>query len=335
MRFATWALGLSLLAPVLAPPGARAQATDAGLAPAVNEEQQRQAFLLANGCSNAVFMEGENLYIGFGNYLNHVGGVREPVPSHFDIIHVTKPDQRVSLATQDGVVGFQVVGTSLYVLTYSALEEWDLATFKRVATYPTYKIERDMKYKEHATGLVYFDGKLFLSHGRLGISVFDVASKSLVKQERLVPGQWPLESQAVDITRVGTKALIAMDNFSLVREGAPPFRGFVVYDLPTMSVDREVPGLDPGATSIVSDGRRAVIGFDGPIWKFDVATILSSAKAAPMQLVWKYPLQGHPIGKPFMTSRYLFTCFLKAPSRPGEPFKKVPEVLLRKDLKLD
>jgi hypothetical protein len=321
-------LGLSLFALSISM-GAFAQAAPA------EASKSKEAFLKLADCANVVRFDGESLYSGKGPYLDKFSGDRKKIPATLDLVPLLTPLAPISLATLDGVVGIERIGTSLYVLTYSGIEEWDLSAHERVAVYPTHNLSRELGYHEHATGLVQFDGLLFISHGRLGLSIFDPNAKRVISLEGLVPSQRPLESQAVDIALSGSTALIAMDNFSMVKEGKPALRGFVVYDLKARRVLKEVEGLDPGATSIAISGSTVIVGFDGPIWKFDIKSIVNGGKSVkPARMIYQYPIKGEPRGKPVLDETNLYTCFRTSTETQGGPHAMVPEVWERSVLGL-
>jgi hypothetical protein len=206
-------------------------------------------------------------------------------------------------------------------LTYSGLELWDLSTSQKIQTYATYNISRELNYKEHALGMTVYKDKIIIAHGRLGFSVFDTTTKELIYQSRLVPEQRPFESQAVDVVVAGGKAIFAMDNFTMVRENEKPaFRGFVIVDLSTYKVDKKLEGLDPGARALSLVNDQLYVSYDGPYWKFSLDQVVTSkanSVLTPANLIWKYAVQGRPVGKPAVLGSVLLSCFKKPPAQAG------------------
>jgi hypothetical protein len=183
--------------------------------------------------------------------------------------------------------------------------------------------------------MVQYDGLLFISHGRLGLSIFDPNAKKVLSTEQLVPSQLPLESQAVDIALSGSTAILAMDNFTMVKQGKPALRGFVVYDLKSHKVLKELLGLDPGASSIAISGPTVIVGYDGAIWKFDLNSILNGRKKVqPTGMVLTYPLKGAPRGRPVLTENEFFTCFRNSSEEKSAPRQLAPQVWDRATLGL-
>ena len=293
-------------------------------------EVRKAAFLNASSCQNVMRSDDERLYLGFGSYLP-----RESTEGHLEVIALREgADSKVSLKTLDGVVDVKAVGDRLFVLTYSGIEEWSLKTYDRVALYPTYMKSGSFGYKEHATGFYFHGNRFYISHGRLGYSVFDIQKNRLIDQRRLIPEQLPLESMAVDISGAGDKAIIAMDNFTLVKQGAPAFRGFVVLDLNTGGVIKKVSGLDPGVESIQVVGDSVIVGFNPPVWKFNLKEILEGfGEVSPVQRVWRFPGGSHGVKKAYFDEKYMYACFLQ--STPSGWYRKKPTVFSRGELTLD
>lgn len=225
-------------------------------------------------------------------------------------------------------------GDHLFVLTDKGLEEWDLASRSRVGIYATYEPGAPFAYMQAPTGLLLNGDEIFISHGRLGFSVFNIVTHQLVDQHRILMDQLPLESMAVGIAPAGPHlAVLAVDNFSMVSNGKPAFRGFVFVDLPSHEVVGQVAGLDPGVESVNTVGDRVFVGFNPPIWGFSLSAFLNghSSASAPLWMRWSFPGQGYFFGKPYVDEKYYYGCYFD----PSQIPHRVPKVLDRAEYHLD
>lgn len=263
-------------------------------------------------CGSFVRFDDANVYLGFGRYKNGVEEPRAAIPGVLRVAPIGQKTQ-FDLQTPDAPVDIVTVGTTAYVLTYSDLEEWDLNAKKMIASYQTQRESGALEYRQHATGMARYKNLLVISHGRLGVTFFDLNTKTLAGEARLALKQAPLESQATGIAIAGNVAYITMDGFSLVEPGTPIFQGLILVNLDNGHV-MELGGMDPGATAITTDGTHAVVSFGGdPLWKFTLSS-LNTGHAEPDARVFKFPMQGHPSGSPAMDSKYLYTCYSVPPS---------------------
>lgn len=301
-----------------------------------NSETVKAAFESLPRCQNFVRFDDENLYLGFGPYKIKFEEPRNPIPSTFQIAPMAHPDQAVTLNTTDAAIDSIRYGRSLFILTYSGIEEWDMNSKQRLAKHDTYAISGPLAYKQHAQAFAQYGHIAIIAHGRLGVSFFDLGSKRLVNQFRLVQSQLPQESMAMGVTVVGKYAYVVMDNFTLSQGGQKPaFRGVIVIDLDRQTVVAQLDGMDPGADSIVGDAQRLIVSFLGnPLWKYNVTDMNSHALPAPRTSVSKFPIDGHPIGHAQMDDKYYFTCYSKAPPH-GGAYKQVPMALERAPLGLN
>lgn len=301
-----------------------------------SSEELKLAFEAQPHCGNFVSFDAQNIYLGFGPYKNGVEEPRNPIPSRLRVASILDSSSSFDLATSDAALGAERIDNSLFVLTYSGLEEWDLAEKRQVAVHPTYFKAGPMAYKEHALGFARFQDKLIIAHGRLGVSFFDLNKKRITNQFRLLTSQLPLESMATAATVQGNYAYVVMDNFSLVANGKPPFRGIVVIDMRNEAVVATLEGMDPGVTSIVSDSRTLLIGLGGmTTWKYSLSTIGGDVLVEPVLRVWRYGIPGNPLGAPAMDEKYLYTCFYRSSEKPGQPGKRAPIALNRAALMLN
>ena len=283
-------------------------------------------------CQKYIRFDDRYVYTGFGSSSN---------PGYEDSILLVYDHQsraRHQLAIKDSSIDAARVDDSLFVLTPRSLEEWDLKTFRRTEIHRTYKQGFEFDYKQSATGMVAYKKYLFISHGRLGLSVFDTESRALIFHTRLAAKQAGKESMATAIVASGERAYIAMDNFTL----SPPneksaLRGIIVFNMETFKVEAELDGMDPGADALATDGQRLIVSFSGqPIWKYDLNALRSGLEKMPNPLgrIWKYPNHGHPTGSAAMDEENYYTCYY-TPAHDGKAATLGPKVWKRKDLKLD
>lgn len=290
-------------------------------------------------CGTFVRFDDDNLYLGFGSYRRGVEEPRQPIPGRFRVVPLNG-GEALDLATNDAAIDLVTDAGRAFVLTFSSIEEWDLATHRRIAEYKTRAVAGEMAYKQHARAMARFKNKLVIAHGRLGVSIFDLGKKRLTNQFPLVRRQAPLESMATGVTVQGRYAYVAMDNFTLVPPPQKPaLRGIVVIDMETESVVAELDGMDPGSGALISDARSLIVSFDGmPIWKYDLASLSPRATKMPepRKRIWTFPMKGHPTGSPAMNEKYYYTCFLKAPEPGGNGwYTRHPAALDRRVLMLD
>jgi hypothetical protein len=287
-------------------------------------------------CENFVRFDDQYLFLGFGRYRKMFEEPRQPIPGHLEVIPLGRNDRAFSLPTADAAIDVTREGDSLFVLTYSSIEEWSLTAKTRVASYATYAYGGTMAYKEHAEAFARVGDRLIVAHGRLGVSFFDLKTRRLTNQFRLVQGQRPLESMATGVSVSDGVAYVALDNFSLVPNGKPAFRGIVKIDMASERVLSELDGMDPGADALVADGTKAIVSFGGnPVWKYSLESLAGRSLPEPLLRVWKFPRAGNPTGRPALDAKYYYSCFTAAPEKPGGPYKNIPLALDRAAIHLD
>lgn len=100
-------------------------------------------------------------------------------------------------------------------------------------------------------------------------------------------------------------------------------------DLKTLQVEKELPGLDPGATELMKYEDRLIVSYNGqPIWNYSIGEINRQNRKLPRpRRVWKFPYKGHPKGKGTINDSYFYTCFLKAPETRGNRYQNKASVL--------
>jgi len=287
------------------------------------------------GCGNFVRFDDQYLFIGFGRYRRLFEEPRSPIPGQILVTPLGHNDQTFSLPTLDAAIDATRSGDSLFVLTYSSIEEWSLAGKTRVATYETYAIGGVKAYMEHAQSFARLGDKLIIAHGRLGVSFFNLKTKRLTNQFRLVQNQLPKESMATGVSISGNTAYVVMDNFSLVQNGKPAFRGLVLVDMNSERVLSELDGMDPGADAVVTDGQKAIVSFGGnPVWEYGLPALTGRALPEPENRVWRFTPAGNPTGRASLDDKYYYTCFTAAPEKPGGPYRTLPLALNRAQLRL-
>ena len=287
-------------------------------------------------CENFVRFDATNSYFGFGEYRNSLQEPRAKLPSHVTVAPLDGT-AAYDLATLDSAVDITTVDSTAYVLTYSGLEQWDLTTQTRVGVFPTYTIDRDMKYKEHAVAMARSGNWLIIAQGRLGVSFFDVTTQKVTQNYRLVATQSPLESMATGVTIQGHYAYVAVDNFNIdPKTNTPAFRGLVIIDMDTQKVAAQLPGIDPGVTSITSDSKTLIVDFGGiPLWKYDISRLGNQKLSEPAQRLWVFPQGASPVGHATMDATYYYTCVTLPPTSHAGHYTRRPMAVDRHALKMD
>lgn len=260
------------------------------------------------------------MYLGFGSYRRALENPRLPIKGSFRIAPLNGGPAE-DIQTTDSAIDLVSFAGRLYVLTYSALEEWDLETRTRVGRYPTHTLDRVLDLKEHAQALVQFESKLIIAHGRLGVTFFDLEQKKATKQIQLATKQLPYESMATGITRRANQVVVVMDNYHLAdpRSGRVLFRGLITLDAKAESVISEQSGLDPGADALVSDERYLVVSYGGiPIWRYLWDSLQLGSKLPAHRHIFVSGVKGRPTGRPYLDEKYYHTCFFRPPRVRGE-----------------
>lgn len=285
-------------------------------------------------CQNSLRHDDNNLYVGFGLYRRAFEEPRQPIPGYVRV-RPLDGSPTFKLETQDGVVDTIADGNTLYVLTFTAVEVFDLSTRTRTHAVPTYAKAGPWAYYEHARGFARYKDKLVIAHGRLGVSFFNLKTQRLSNQFRLLEKQWPMESAALDVTVSGNRAYLVFDNISLSNQA---FRGIVVLDLDQEKVVSELNGMDPGADAVVNDGKNLIVSFWGlPLWKYSLRSLDAAKDSVPEPLgrIFQFPVKGHPTGKPFLDDTHYYSCYRIAPEKRGEAIMFGGVALDRKALSLD
>lgn len=296
----------------------------------------RQTLESQSQCGRLVQFDTNNLYMGFGGYRTSLEEPRQPVQGRLKVIPLGTTEEKV-LSLEDSPLGIATPAGRLFILTYTNVEEWDATAGKKMFSTETYALGRIKAYQEHAQGWAQYKNKMIIAHGRLGVSFFDLDKKRLTNQYRLLREQAPLESMAMGVTIQGKYAFVVMDNFSLTRPPAPaPFRGVIIIDMETEKIVSQIPGLDPGGTSAMSDGGSVIVSYGGSTyWKYIIEGN-GQIGVDPVSVRQRFPFRGHPTGISSMDDKYIYTCYLKAPKQGenGGRYYNIPVALDRKELAL-
>ncbi len=302
---------------------------------APSSELIKQTFLSQNDCGSIVRFDQNNIYLGFGSYSPGLGPIRQSRPAKIKVLPLNQ-SAAFELKTQDAVADIVPVEQSLYVLTYSGLEHWDLNSRERIGIYPTTSIKKILERKQHPEAMALYEDSLIIAHGRLGVTFFDLKDKRIVNEIPLLRQRLPLESTATAITIQGHTAYVALDPYHLTGPDDidQAFSGLIMIDLYSQSVIAELDGMDPGADSMMSDSGHLMVSFGGrPIWTYELATLGGGNQVPASDQMWSFPVKGHPTGHASMDHRYVYTCFLKPPEYPGQTpgnmYRRVPMVLDR------
>jgi hypothetical protein len=303
-----------------------------------NVDQIKTALSGISNCTNFLKVDSDNVYLGYGYYSNSSGGYHTKKPTPLTIIPVNQPDNKIEIQISDSAIDLISKGNSLWVLTYTGLEEWDKSNWNRIAVYETYPNNENYGFEENATQMVEYKEKLIISYGRLGFSIFDLNSRKVVHHEKLMQNLLPLESKVTGVAVIGDKAYFALDSFTLVQEPSAekPFQGIIVYDLINSKILHKLDGMEPGSDNLFSYDNKLVISFYGiPLFRYDAEKLTGSKLPGPTYRISRFPETGRLLGKPTLDKDYIYTCFQKMPMEDGAKIERVPRVWPRKDLKLD
>ena len=300
---------------------------------APNSQAIKAAIESQNSCDSFIRFDNVNAYLGSGRYLANFDSDK-PRPSLPGTVQVAPLDGSAAftLHTSDAPIDMVTDANLAYILTYSSIELWDLNKRSVITTFPTTTAQQPLEYKQHAQAMVRYGNKLVIAHGRLGVSIFDMQSKTITNEIPLLQAQLPQESMATGIAIEGHSVYILMDSFTLNGpDSNPAFRGFVIIDMNTEKVTSQLNGLDPGASSLASYGNKMIVSFYGsPIWMFDATKMKSWPH--PQADIFKFPFPGHVEGSAAMDDQYYYTCFEKPPASIPGYGTYVPMVFDRKVL---
>jgi hypothetical protein len=285
-------------------------------------------------CANFVRLAEDKLVLGFGHYWPLGASERLHVPSPLRVIPLGSTSVLETQTLDSGIDALQW-DDRLFVLTFEGLEERMASSLELLQVHPTQTEDRVLRYREHPTAMIRSGNHILISHGRLGVSVFDLETRSLVKRIPLLQSQMG-ESQAVGLTLAHGKLFVLMDSFTLPTPNNPPaFRGLIVLDPATLKVERELAGIDPGASEVIAVNDGLLISFLGmPLWKFRTQDLQGTKLPRPRAITFSFGLPGHPTGRLLVDDTYIHGCFMKLPDAPGGRVRNITRSLSRADLKL-
>lgn len=254
-----------------------------------------------------------------------------------EVTSVDSPEMTKRFVADDSVTDLLVEGETLYVLTRTTIEVWNLTTGTRVSSTLTSNDEQPADYQAvHAMGFAKEGNLLVIAHGRQGLTLFDLEQTKIVHQARLLEEQLPWESEMRDVTIVDGKAIFAVSNYHVIPHiGEGAFRGAIVYDLKTRKTLSIVKGLDPGVSSLERSGDVLLFNYENFFWKVSAQDLITKERLRVQNRVFRFPMKGHPTGKMQIRPTTIMSCFLKAPEPgQGRSYQRVPVVLNRAELML-
>lgn len=303
----------------------------------VDSENIKTAVEQLSQCGNFLRADDQYLYSGFGSYFTGNQADREPKQGSVRFVSFAQHKENV-ISTHDSAVDLLTYSKLTYILTYSGIEEWDMATLQRRRFFKTQPAGVRLGDEEHSRAFARYQDKVIVAHGRLGVSFVNLTTKRVTSTLPLITSQGELESMAQGVSVSGKYAYVVLDSYTLVEaHQKPPFRGIVVIDMETERIVKEIGDLPPGVDSITSDSKSLILSFYGnPLWKYAIPTVLTSNKIQPTARVFKFPLTGSPYGKALIDDKYYYTCFSQLPGQgQGSLFIKTKAVLNRNQLMLN
>lgn len=246
-------------------------------------------------------------------------------------------NQVFELQTDHHIVDVHRFEDTLFVLTSQGLEAWNLDSRTRTSTHRTATVHGSFQARQNPTGLAAWGSQLVISHGRLGVSIFDIPRQLVVAEIPLTQQQLPLESMATGVTIQNGIAYVVMDNFHLVPPGRPTaFRGLVLIDIGSKQVLSELPGLDPGADAVTSDSSSLIVSFSGmALWQYELSSLRGPRLPEPVIRVSDYKVEERPTGKASLDDRFYYTCAWKRDPEGSGFHTRHPLVLDRALLQLE
>lgn len=267
----------------------------------------KETYESLNSCRGIFQSEDGFLFRRKGFYLKNLKWPREKTTGALELIPLDNSAAVEAFETDDGVVDAKVFGEFVYILTYTSIEKWHRRQKVKVAEYQVPVPNVVKTYRMHARGFHYFNNRFYIAQGRMGLTVFNIATESFERQIPLVQ-QGPLESQAMGIAAKGEQAIIVMDSFSLVKEGEkPPLRGFVFFDMKRQKVTKVTGGMDPAAETVEVLGDEVFVRFHPPVHRFRWSQLLSDQKVAIDKIIWPSTRE-QPRRHVFTTDKDFYLC---------------------------
>ena len=279
-------------------------------------------------CNTFVQIHDNLVMVGFGRYKMGLEEPRLPISAKIRVYDLHRELEMASeIQTADAALDMALTHSRGWILTYSGLEEWTRDFSQRLAIHSTWGGPGDqLFYKQHAMGMVLVGEQIWIAHGRLGITVFDINKKTITQTFQLLNDQRPLESMATGILLRDGKVFVAFDNFSPPLNEKPAFRGWMIFDPATFKLLSKAEGMDPGVSHIFQNKQFIFASVNGhALWKYSPSeSTISTIKAgvgAPIEL----PDLGVLSGLPWAVEDKFLGC-LKVPPKKGEGKFYKPEL---------
>lgn len=176
----------------------------------------------------------------------------------------------------DGVLA---IGDSIWLLTQNSLVEFSLKEKKIIGRYPTFPKPFEPSQITRARGFAYHSGRIYIAHGELGVSVFDLTKKAptYVLQAGLQPA-----------SMIGAVALKGHTLFVLQGAYHPSgFNGLSIYDLKTgntklIKYPLASGVVDPYKSTMKVSEDRLIINNGGWIHTYELSALATaSGELAP------------------------------------------------------
>lgn len=256
-------------------------------------------------CDQAVFTNDQYLAVSLTTQMKSLGHVR--------LFSLDNPNDILDLPAKNRIVDLKIENETLYILTQTTFEAWDLKQKKALFAYASHpQVNSHSSWRQVASGFVVKNNFAFITHGVLGLSVIDLSTGQFVQ---VLPP--PTVSSLQDIALVDAKtALIAVDN-----DDEGQFRGLYQYDLTTLTITKKIK-IDnalPSAIRVLDNNRLMMIYFNA-VWKFDLNQVLkSSSEPSPQRRAWKFPnlFLVDMVGKVAFDDKNLYACFKTMDEKTG------------------
>ena len=284
-------------------------------------EVRKTTFEKLTNCDQAIFSDDHFLVTSMPNGATGLGHI------HIDSL---VDSETFDLPALDRVVDIKIVNNTLYVLTQTTFEAWDIKNktkYFAVKSHP--QISKESSWRKKASGFIVSSNVAIISHSVLGFTIVDLTS-GLV--QKLLP--MPTVSSAQDITLLNsTTAVVAVDN-----DDEATFRGIYLMDLNTFEITKQIKIDNAFSSNVrVLDNNRLMLGFFNAIWKFELNKAISTkGEPKPTRRAWKFPglFVVDMRGKVQYDEKYLYGCFNVMDQATGEKEIK-PMVFDLETLKLN
>lgn len=277
-------------------------------------QTRKLIFEKMESCGQAVFSDENWFVASLADLANGQGKLR--------ITSLKNLEQSYDLTTDDTIVDVKIKDTKLYALTETTVEAWELNTWKHLFSAPSHPdVSKNSKWSKKATGFIFRDNKLLITHGVMGFSLFNPTTQQVEKTISL-----PTISSAQDITLINPEmALVAVDNADEAE-----FRGLYVLNLSTLDIVKQIKIDNAYPLSIRTLGKNSLlIGYISTIWKFDLSAALKGQEALPNRRTWKFPglFDVDLRGKIFYDAQNMYSCFGVFQNDAGSMIARKPTAL--------